>query len=143
LRIRIGTVLPVPPERVWSDVRHLGSHVEWMDDATGIRFRTSQREGIGTAFDTETRIGPIRLTDVMVVTEWDPGRVIGIRHDGLVTGTGRFTLQPARGAQTRFTWEEKLDFPWWLGGPVGALMGRPVLKWVWRRNLAHLRARFE
>ncbi len=143
MRIRVSTVIPAPPERVWEDLRHIGSHVEWMADATGIRFRSAQQEGVGTAFDTDTRIGPIRLTDVMVVTEWSPGRVIGIRHEGLVTGAGRFTLQPERGEATRFRWDERLRFPWWLGGPVGGVFGRPVLTWVWRRNLARLRARFE
>jgi hypothetical protein len=114
-----------------------------MHDAVGIRFRTTQHEGMGTTFETDTKVGPFRLTDVMAVTEWDPGRAIGIRHVGLVTGTGRFTLIPARGDRTRFTWEEQLEFPWRLGGPLAGLAARPVLKWVWRRNLAQLRRRFE
>ena len=142
-KLKVSTVIPASPERVWEDVRHLGSHVEWMDDAANIRFMTSQREGTGTSFETDTRVGPFRLTDMMVVTEWKPGRAIGIRHVGLVTGTGRFTLRPARGNRTRFTWSEKLRFPLWMGGPAGGLLARPVLKWVWRRNLTHLRRRFE
>lgn len=123
-------------------MRHIGSHVEWMADAESITFTTAAHEGPGTAFDCATRIGPLRLTDRMVVTEWRDDEVMGIRHVGIVTGTGRFTLSPLDGGHTRFTWEEQLDFPWWMGGPIGARVGGLVLRLVWRRNLAKLRARF-
>jgi hypothetical protein len=128
---------------VWADVRQIDSHVEWMADAVAIRFRTERQEGVGTAFDCDTKLGPIRLTDRMEVTEWEHGRAIGIRHTGMVTGTGRFTLSPAPQDKTRFTWEERLTFPWWLGGSVGGFVGARVLKAIWRRNLAHLRSRFD
>jgi hypothetical protein len=97
---------------------------------------------VGTRFDCDTRIGPLRLTDKMVVTEWDEERTIGIRHEGLVTGRGRFTLTAGAGRTTRFAWTEELVFPWWLGGPVGAVVGGYVLRAVWHRNLVTLRARF-
>ena len=49
---------------------------------------------------------------------------MGVRHTGMVTGTGRFTLTPIDlGRRTRFSWDEALRFPWWLGGPLGALVG--------------------
>ena len=118
-------------------MRDLGSHVEWMADAEEIRFTSEATSGVGATFDCLTRIGPIRLTDRMEVTEWADGRCIGVRHVGLVTGTGRFTLV-GEGGGTRFTWEEELALPWWLGGPAAA----KVLELVWRRNLRSLRARF-
>ena len=59
----------------------------------------------------------------MEVTEWREGRVIGIRHVGLVTGTGRFTLARRRHGRTRFTWEERLTFPRWMGGWPGSVAG--------------------
>jgi hypothetical protein len=140
VRVRVGVTLPAPPARVWDDVRHLASHVEWMADAESITFLSDRREGVGTAFDCVTKVGPIRLTDRMEVTEWEPGRVIGVRHVGLVTGAGRFTLRGRgpRGLRTRFHWEEVLEVPWWLGGRLAG----PVLHLVWRRNLRRLRARF-
>ena len=46
------------------------------------------------------------------------------------------------GGRTQFTWKEKLVYPIWLGGPVGALVSKPVLAWVWRRNLRNLQQRF-
>ncbi|MEI7548104.1 MAG: hypothetical protein WCK21_08615, partial [Actinomycetota bacterium] len=60
---------------------------------------------------------------------------------GMVKGEGRFTLTPIDlGRRTRFTWDETLAFPWWLGGPVGAFVGgKLVLAAIWRRNLQGLR----
>jgi hypothetical protein len=134
----VSVTVDASPDEVWDDVRHLGSHVEWMADAESITFTSERHDGVGTTFDCVTRVGPIRLTDRMAITEWSPGRAMGVRHTGLVTGTGRFTLRRRLGRRTRFTWQERLDVPWWLGGPLAT----PVLYLVWRRNLHRLRARF-
>ena len=68
---------------------------------------------------------------------------MGIRHTGVITGTGRFTLRRHLRGGTRFTWEEKLSFPWWMGGRLGAAAGAPVLRHIWRHNLASLKHRVE
>ena len=86
-----------------------------------------RRRPAGTTFECDTKVGPFKLTDVMEITEWSPGKVMGVRHTGLVTGTGRFTLKKATGGRTQFQWKEKLVFPWWMGGPVGAFVSKPVL----------------
>ena len=63
----------------------------------------------------------------MEITEWVPGSAMGVRHSGIVTGTGVFTLEPlAGGTRTRFTWAESLDFPWYFGGRLGASRRRPA-----------------
>jgi carbon monoxide dehydrogenase subunit G len=123
-------------------VGQISSHVEWMQDAVAIRFDSDQQEGIGTAFQTDTKVGPLRLQDKMVITEWEPGRVMGIRHTGMVTGTGRFTLEEVAGGHTRFTWEEDLHFPAWMGGGLGGRAGAPILKRIWQHNLDNLRRHF-
>ncbi|MBK9179237.1 MAG: SRPBCC family protein [Acidimicrobiales bacterium] len=138
-RIRVSTVVDATPAEVWEVVRHVGDHVDWMADAEAIRFTSARTSGVGTAFDCDTRVGPLRLTDRMEITEWVDGRSMGVRHVGAVTGTGRFTLEPAPGGRTRFTWEERLVFPWWMGGPVGGAVGGLLLRLVWARNLAGLR----
>jgi uncharacterized protein YndB with AHSA1/START domain len=139
----VSTVIAAPPEAVWAAVEDVGSHVEWMADAEAIRFVGDQRQGVGTRFVCDTKVGPLRLADRMEITEWEPPTAMGVRHSGLVTGTGRFTLRP-EGEGTRFTWAEELTFPWWLGGPLGELVGgRLVLAAVWRRNLAALAALVE
>lgn len=141
--IRVETELAAGTAEVWEDVCDIASHVEWMHDAQAIVFTSDQRHGLGTTFDCLTKIGPIRLTDRMEITDWVHGSAIGVRHVGLVTGEGRFTLTPTSDNTTRFVWAETLHFPWWLGGPVGAWFGRPILRWVWRRNLQLLQTRFQ
>ena len=136
-------MIDAPPRTVWSSIKDIGSHVEWMEDAVAIRFTSSRRSGVGTSFDCDTRVGPLQLTDRMEITEWRPGRSMGIRHVGVVTGEGRFSLRRRRRGRTRFTWEERLIFPWWMGGPVGAVVGGQVLRLVWRRNLRNLKRRVE
>ena len=67
---------------------------------------------------------------------------MGIRHSGLVKGAGRFTLKRIPGG-TLFTWDEKLRFPWWLGGRITALFAAPVLRHVWKGNLRRLKSLLE
>jgi hypothetical protein len=141
--IRTAVTIAAPPEAVWADVRDIASHVEWMADAVAIRFRTDRTDGVGTAFECDTKMGPFRLTDLMEITEWVDEERMGVRHVGLVTGSGVFTLEPLGDAGTLFTWTEELRFPWWMGGPLGASASRPVMRWIWRRNLARLKARVE
>ena len=141
-RIRVRTVLDAPPGVVWRDLQDISSHPEWMADAVAIRFLTAQTAGVGTRFECDTKIGPFRLTDVMEITEWVPGKTMGVAHIGAITGKGRFTLKKLRGGRTRFEWKERHHYPLWLGGPVGGFFGRPVVRWVWRRNLRNLQQRF-
>lgn len=140
-RIRVSADYDASPADVWQVLEPIETHVQWMADAEAIQFRTDQTTGVGTRFDCVTRIGPVRLVDEMVITAWEPARSMGVRHDGIVTGTGQFTLYPLdAGRRTRFTWEEQLSFPWYLGGRVGSAIGGPlVMARVWRGNLRRLR----
>lgn len=142
-RIRVSTTIDADRRAVWRAVEDVASHVEWMGDAVAIRFTSRRHAGKGTTFECDTKVGPFRLTDLMEITEWSAGHAMGVRHVGLVTGEGVFTLRRARGGRTRFTWEERLAFPWWMGGPVGSLAGGLVLRQVWKRNLANLKALVE
>ena len=139
----MSTTINAPRDRVWDAVRDIASHVEWMDDAVAIQFTSRRHHGVATTFDCLTKIGPFRLTDRMEVTEWRERRVIGIRHVGIVTGAGRFTLGRRRHGRTRFTWDERLTFPPWMGGWPGSVVGGVVLRRVWKRNLRNLKERVE
>ena len=137
--VRVTTVIDAPADQVWRAIEDISSHVTWMHDAVAIRFTSRRHSGVGTTFDCDTRVGPLRLTDRMEVTRWKPRRAMGVRHVGLVTGDGVFTLRRARRGRTRFTWTERLRFPWWMGGPFGATVGGEVLRLIWRRNLGNLK----
>lgn len=140
-RISVSVDLDASPARVWDIVEPIERHVDWMADAVAIRFHTDQQRGVGTSFACETKVGPIRLTDEMKITQWVPGEAMGVEHTGVVTGSGIFTLAPLDGgSRTRFTWTETLTFPWWLGGRLGEIIGGGlVMKAIWRRNLTSLK----
>jgi hypothetical protein len=136
--------MDAPIGRVWDELAALETHVEWMADAATLDFLTDQRRGVGTIFECLTKVGPLSTRDRMRVTEWDEGHAIGVHHEGLVTGTGRFTLRRSARAPRRrtvVTWQEELNFPWYLGGPVGAVAAKPALRYVWRGNLRRLASR--
>jgi hypothetical protein len=139
--IVVSTEIDATPARVWEVVEPVERHVDWMHDAVAIRFTTEQTRGTGTVFLCDTKVGPIELVDQMEITEWVPEKIMGVRHTGLVTGVGRFTIEPIDlGRRTRFTWAEDLTFPWWMGGPVGAWVGGKVaLRPIWKRNLRNLK----
>ncbi len=134
--------IPAPIERVWEEAADVASHVEWMADAHRLDFLSGQTEGVGTRVEVETRFGPLRTTDVMEFTAWDPPRRMAVRHQGLFTGTGEFLFEPTGPGATTMTWQERIDFPWFFGGKLGAWAARPVFGWVWRRNLRRFRERF-
>ena len=137
--IRVSTFITASRAEVWGAVRDIGSHVRWMTDAVTIRITSSRREGVGTTFECDSRLGPFRLTDRMEVIEWRTGRAMTIRHVGAVSGVGRFSLRRRRHG-TLFVWQEKLRFPWWMGGPVGSTIAAPFFRRVWKKNLANLKS---
>lgn len=141
-RISVHVDIDAPLEEVWHEAADLPSHAEWMADAESIEFLSDARSGIGTRMKVATKVGPLRTNDLMEVTEWVEGRSIGVRHSGVVTGRGRFDLSAVAGG-TRFSWTEELTFPVYLGGPITAFFAKPVLRWIWQRNLTGLKRRLE
>jgi uncharacterized protein YndB with AHSA1/START domain len=143
ITLRVERVIGATIERVWADIAELESHVEWMHDALALRFITDNHAGVGTTFECDTAVGPLRLTDVMTVTEWDRPHRMGIEHIGAAHGVGTFWLIAASATTTRFVWVERISLPIWLGGFIAEPVARPILRAIWRRNLDLLAARFE
>ena len=142
--ITVTALIARAPQVVWADVRDITRHVQWMADAESITITSASTEGIGTTFDCLTKVGPFTTVDKMEIVSWDEGWAMGVRHVGLVTGTGEFRLTHNGDGTTLFTWSERLAFPWWMGGPIGGFLGgRLVLSWIWRRNLDRLRELIE
>ena len=111
-RIRISQTIEAPLAVVWEELRQIDRHVLWM-----------------------TKVGPFRTNDKMWITEWIEGRQITVHHQGLITGAGRFALRGEHGRHCVLRWEERLEFPWWLGGPLAGIVAKPILKQLWIRNL--------
>ncbi len=138
----LSITVRAPQHVVWAELADLASHTDWMRDARSIGFETQQRRGVGTRMVVETRIGPFRTVDVLEVTKWVEGEAIGVTHHGRVRGQGLFELG-SNEKGTAVAWSERLLFPWYLGGPVAAALAAPVLRSVWRRNLASFKERVE
>tara|TARA_Y100001970_G_scaffold76012_2_gene96429 strand:+ start:10338 stop:10781 length:444 start_codon:yes stop_codon:yes gene_type:complete len=141
--ISVGIEIAASPKQVWNVVKDISDHVNWMKDAERIDFLTEQRSGIGTMFNCATKVGPLRLKDKMEITEWVDEKSMGVSHEGLVTGTGRFSLVETKSNETRFTWEETLHFPYWMGGPLRNPVGTRLLALIWRKNLKLLKEQVE
>jgi Polyketide cyclase / dehydrase and lipid transport len=143
ITITVCDTIDAPRDRVWHAVERIETHTEWMKDAVRITFTSPQHSGVGASFECLTRVGPLFTTDRFVVTQWRPGEVMGIEHRGAVTGDAEFRIGAAPGDATRFCWEERLRFPWWLGGLIGEQVGKPILRHIWQGNVARLKASIE
>tara|TARA_Y100000994_G_scaffold149691_1_gene122576 strand:- start:130 stop:576 length:447 start_codon:yes stop_codon:yes gene_type:complete len=141
--ITVSTEIHAPPSQVWDIVKDIDDHVNWMKDAERIDFISDKRSGVGTKFDCATKVGPFRLKDRMEITEWIDEESMGVSHEGLVTGSGRFSLQETADNHTIFTWEETLDFPFWMGGPLRDPVGSRILSMIWKKNLTLLKQQVE
>jgi hypothetical protein len=140
--LAVSLTIASPRSAVWEELSRIEDHVKWMSDAVAIRFLGERHRGVGTLFVCDTKVGPIRVADRMEIIEWEEGHAIAVRHQGLISGSGRFLLEE-EGVATTLFWNEDLAFPWWLGSTVGAWVARPVLVSLWRKNLQRLRSRIE
>ena len=131
------------PKSVWRELEHIERHPQWMEDCVAIRFEGRKRRGLGTRFVAVTRVLGITVDDAMEIVRWDPARAMGVVHHGVVSGTGEFRLRRRLAGGTRLCWTEHLQFPWFLGGPAGALVATPIIRRIWRRSLTNLKARVE
>ncbi|MEC8334874.1 MAG: SRPBCC family protein [Actinomycetota bacterium] len=141
--ICVSIEIAASPKQVWDVVKDISDHVNWMKDAERIDFLTEKQSGVGTMFDCATKVGPFRLKDKMEITEWVDEKSMGVSHEGLVTGSGRFSLAETNCNGTLFTWEETLHFPFWMGGPLRNPVGTRLLALIWKKNLKLLKEQVE
>ena len=138
-RIEVSTIINKPLEIVWDEVKIMENHVNWMQDAANINFLSENTSGINTKMNVLTKVGPIKLNDVITVTRWEEMKSIGVIHEGIVTGEGIFFLNSVDTDSTKFEWVEELKFPFYLGGPIGEIIGGLLLKQIWKKNLENLK----
>jgi carbon monoxide dehydrogenase subunit G len=109
-------LLPVPPERAWRAVVDWPRQGRWM-----LATRVHGGHGPGAQVVARTGIGPVRFTDTMVITHWEPPHRCVVEHTGrVVRGAGVFEVVPA-GAGSEFRWTERLELPFAAAG-----------RWAWR-----------
>ena len=122
-RIETSIIINKPLDTVWQEVKVMENHVNWMEDAVKIDILSENNSGIDTKMNVLTKVGPIKLTVIITVTEWKEKESIGVIHEGIVTGEGIFYLKALNEYQTEFKWEETLKFPIYLGGVIGEFFG--------------------
>ena len=110
-----------------------------MSDAESIKFLGQQKEGVGTKILVLTKIGPIKLNDLMTFTKWEKNAEIEVEHEGIVTGKGSFLLEALENKTTKFSWRETLKFPIILGGVIGEIVGSYILERIWKKNITNLK----
>ena len=133
--VHVSVTIDAPATAVWRHAADLPSHTEWMRDAASIEFLSDSSSGVGTTMRVLTKVGPLRTHDVMEVVRWEEPRLIEVRHEGIVTGLGRFEIEPLDDGHTRFSWIEELAMPWFFGGKIGLPVSERVLEQIWKANL--------
>lgn len=144
-RMEVTTHVEAPPERVWDVLVDWEVQPEWMVDARSVQVEGTRREGEGVQLACRTNIAfGIEVDDALVVTGWEPGRLLAVSHEGtLVQGAGAFELTPT-GQGTVVVWWEEFSVP--LGAVGEAIATVSIAPWarrVCRRSLARLKRRAE
>jgi len=141
MRFFVERVLSAPPERVWAVLADWERQAEWMPDVAWIRVLGPER-GLGARLAVRTKVlGVPVATDLVEVTAWEPVRRLGVRHTGVVTGEGEWTLEPtAEGGGTRFAWWEEIRMPPPVLGDAGLWLYGPVQRAMLRRSVRNLAA---
>jgi uncharacterized protein YndB with AHSA1/START domain len=136
--IRTFVVIEAPIDRVWAEVSDIESQPRWMHDMKSVTVTTPGPTEVGTRGKATVRILGISTTDPVTVTEFEPPRRFGIRHEGRFSGAGLIALEPgADGSTTVVTWDETILPP--LLPRLGSLVLRPVLTRVFQADLDRLR----
>jgi carbon monoxide dehydrogenase subunit G len=122
-QVEISSLIAVPaaPDEVWWAVIDWAGQHRWM-----LGTRVHGGHGLGAKVVARTGIGPLRFTDTMVISEWDPPRRCVVRHTGrVISGSGIFEVTPS-GAGAEFRWTEHLDLPLAAAGRLGWPLVRPL-----------------
>lgn len=130
----------VSPARLWATATDWAGQGEWIP-LTRAWLVGDGETRLGSRVEAWTGIGRVGFLDVMIIDEWEPPRVLALRHVGkVVRGAAGFMIEPVGARGSRITWWERIDLPL---GRVGALawplVGR-VAGWQLQRSLRALAA---
>ena len=139
VKVRVSEVISVERHLVWSELARIEDHVEWMTDATAIRFLGATRSGVGTRFECDTKVGPIRLTDVMEITEWENAETMRSSAQRGRQRVGPFHPHRRRGAghARRVGGAAQLSVVVGVDAS-GRRLAKPVFTALWKGNLRRL-----
>jgi uncharacterized membrane protein len=105
-------VIDAPIERVWDEIADIEGQPRWMHDMKAVRLTSPPPVGVGTTGIATVRVFGIAVTDPVTITEFEPPTRFGLRHEGVVGGSGFITLERgADGTTTIVRWDERLIAP--------------------------------
>ena len=136
--VRARVEVEAPIERTWEILADIPGQVRWMPEMKRVSLVTPGPVREGSVGEATVRIFGIAVTDQVTITTFRPPTSFGIGHDGIFGGYGRIELRPGRDEGTTIVeWEEQLVPP--LLPALGWLMGRPLIAWLYQRDLYLLR----
>jgi uncharacterized membrane protein len=130
-------------EVVWDYIKDISSHTQWMQDAKSIELLFGSANTIGANYLCITKVAGIKTDDIFKIIKYEKPNLIEISHTGVVNGSGFFRLVKIDETTTKFTWEENLRFPWYMGSIVGKKFGMLLLHKIWKKNLLRLKEQVE
>ncbi|MFI6517339.1 SRPBCC family protein [Spirillospora sp. NPDC050679] len=114
----------VPADVLFSVLTDWPRHAEWMPFT-----RAEGGHEVGGRLEAWTGVGPVGFLDIMVITDWRPGRRVAVRHTGrVVRGEAWFKITEESGGGSRIVWAERVDLPLGPLGRAGWLVAGPVVR---------------
>ena len=135
----LDVLVDAPPERVFAALTDWSTQGQWM---LGTRvWSDGPAQGPGGRISAFTGAGRLGFLDTMEIVEWEPPRLVRVRHTGtVVRGDGVFEVLALPGGRSRFVWREELDLPLGALGRAGFAVVRPAFAAGVRRSLDRLAA---
>jgi hypothetical protein len=120
-----SVVVDAPRERVFAALVDWPAQGQWM---LGTRvWSDGPAAGVGGRLSAFTGVGRLGFLDTMEIVEWEPPRLVRVRHTGdVVRGDGVFEVLALPGGRSRFVWREELELPLGAVGRAGFAVVRPA-----------------
>jgi uncharacterized membrane protein len=136
--VRAQVEIDAPIEQVCSVLADVAGQVRWMPEMKRVWMLTPGPIREGSQGQATVRLFGIAVTDRVTITAFQPPTAFGIEHHGLFGGSGRIELRAGpNGRTTVVEWVEHLVPPWLPA--LGWLLARPVIGYLYRRDLRLLR----
>ena len=111
------------PEDVFAFMVDPENLVKWQTVKTYVTPLTEGPTRLGSRFREGTKVGPRRWDQVVEVTEFEPGRIFGVKVTEGPRSSGRWTMEPD-GAGARVRFDGHFSAPRLLGPVVRRVMRR-------------------